>query len=161
MSDTAEIKRGPGRPPRAQETQARRRRRDDMGDDRLLKLSVPEGLKEKGFVYRWLNDTNNRLHAKTKQDDWDVVNETIDPTKDNGEGTAVRRPVGTKQDGSPLFAYLVRKPEDYYREDKAKEQEQIKEQEDALKRGVVKGAEALSGPQAYVPGGRNQISHGS
>jgi hypothetical protein len=131
-----------------------------MGDSRLLKLDVPSHLKESGFVYRWLNDTNNRLHAKTVMDDWDVVNEAIDPTKDNGEGTAVRRPVGVKPDGSPLYAYLVRKREEFYREDKAKEQAAIKEQEDALKRGVVQGAEALSGSAAYVPGGRNQISHG-
>lgn len=157
MSEIITEKRGPGRPPRQAEVQQRRRRRDDMGDDRFLKLAVPNELREPGFVYRWLNDTPGRLENKTVHDDWDVVKQPVDPDKDNGEGTAVRRPVGVSPDGKPLYAYLCRKPEEFYREDKSKEQAQIKVQEDALKRGEVKGAEALTGPQAYVPGGRNQI----
>jgi hypothetical protein len=139
MSDEAP-KRGPGRPPRQAETQQRRRRREDMGDDRHLKLAVPAGL-------------------KTVHDDWDIVKSEIDPTKDNGEGTPVRRPVGVAADGKPLYAYLCKKPEDYYKADKLAEQKSIAADEDNLRRGEVKGADALSGPHAYVPDG-NTIRHG-
>jgi hypothetical protein len=158
MSDEAP-KRGPGRPPRQAETQQRRRRREDMGDDRHLKLAVPAGLKEKGFVYRWVNETPGRIENKTVHDDWDIVKSEIDPTKDNGEGTPVRRPVGVAADGKPLYAYLCKKPEDYYKADKLAEQKSIAADEDNLRRGEVKGADALSGPHAYVPDG-NTIRHG-
>lgn len=160
MSDVqgTEPRRGPGRPPRQVETQQRRRRRTELGMDGHLKLDVPAHLKKAGFVERWINDTTGRLEGKTVHDDWDIVRENIDPEKDNGEGTPVRRLVGVKPDGQPLYAYLCRKPEEFYREDRAKEQKSIDETEAALKRGEVKGQEALTGPHAYVPGGRQGIS---
>lgn len=158
MSDTMEIKRGPGRPPRQVEMQQRRRRRSDLGMDGHLKLAVPEDKKERGFTYRWFNDVTGRLDGKTVHDDWDIVRENINPDQDNGEGTPVRRSVGVAPDGKPLYAYLCKKPDEFYREDKAKEQKSIDETEAALRRGEVKGADALTGPHAYVPGGRQGIS---
>lgn len=158
MSDTTEIKRGPGRPPRQVEVQQQRRRRADFGMDGNVKLGVPEHLKKPGFVYRWMNEVPGRLESKTVNDDWDIVKEQINPEQDNGEGTPVRRNAGVGADGKPLYAYLCRKPENFHREDKAKEQARIKETEAALKRGEVKGAEALTGPNAYVPGGSQGIS---
>jgi len=160
MSDVIETKRGPGRPPRQQETQQRRRRRETLGDERHLKLGVPDSMNDPNFEYRWFNENGNRIQQKTELDDWDIVKTEVDATKDNGEGSPVRRPVGTKADGSPLYAYLCRKPKEFYIEDKKAEQEAIKADEDALRRGQVKGSEALAGPHAYVPGGRNTISHG-
>ncbi len=158
MSDQGEVKRGPGRPPRQVETQQRRRRRVEQGMDGNTKLAVPDELKEKGFVYRWMNEVPGRLENKTVHDDWDIVKTAINPEQDNGEGTPVRRSVGVGPDGKPLYAYLCKKSEEFYREDKAKEQKQVLETETALKRGEVKGAESLTGPRAYVPGGRQGIS---
>jgi hypothetical protein len=158
MSLTEAPKRG--RPPRQAETQQRRRRREDMGDDRHLKLAVPASLKEEGFVYRWINETPGRIENKTVHDDWDIVKSEIDPEKDNGEGSPVRRAVGTAADGKALYAYLCRKPKDYYQADKKAEQGQIAEDEKNLRRGQVKGSEALAGPHAYVPESGIKITHG-
>jgi len=154
----AEIKRGPGRPSRQQETQQRRRRRETLGDERHLKLGVPDALKDPSFEYRWINETGNRIQSKTEMDDWDIVKSPVDPAKDDGEGSPVRRAVGTV-DGKPQYAFLCRKPKEFYVEDKKAEQNLIKADEDALRRGQVKGSDALSGPHAYVPG-TNRISHG-
>jgi hypothetical protein len=117
-------------------------------------------MKDPNFEYRWLNDTPGRLESKTKLDDWDVVTTPADPTKDDGEGTAVRRPVGTTPEGKPLYAYLCKKPKHYYEADKTEEQKMIAAEEENLRRGEVKGADALTGPMAYVPGGRNTIKQG-
>lgn len=147
-------------PVRAEEVQRQRRRRESLGDDRHMKLGVPEDKKDPNFTYRWFNETPGRLESKTVHDDWDIVKESVDPTKDNGEGTAVRRPVGVTPEGKTLYAYLCKKPKDWYQEDKAKEQKLVNDIEEGLRQGEAQGAEALAGPHAYVPGGRNTIKHG-
>ena len=154
MSELSTEKRGPGRPPRQQEVQAVRRRRQELGDDRLLKLSVPKELQDPNFKQRWFNDVGGRIKSKTEQDDWDIVRENI---SGDGEGTPVRRVVGANATGQPIYAYLCQKPVEFFREDKAKEQAAIKAVEDGLKRGEVSGADALSSDKSYVPGGKNII----
>lgn len=134
---------------RAQETQRTRRRRSDSGPLAGLKLAVPEDLKEPGFEYRWVNDDEVRIHAKTVEDDWDVVkSKAIDGT---GEGTPVSRNVGRTESGAPLRAVLCRKPLDWYRVDKAKEQERLKTQETHIKQGGAPAAGGLQGPTTYIP----------
>ena len=48
--------RGPGRPRREEEIKTQRRRRQDTGEGRHLKLHVPESMKDPNFTYRWVND---------------------------------------------------------------------------------------------------------
>ena len=134
---------------RSAETQATRRRRRDDGPSAGLKLHVPSDLKEEGFEYRWVNDDGRRIHDKTVMDDWDQVGtKGIDG---QGEGSAVKRVVGKGEAGQPIYAYLCRKPTEFYREDKAKEQRQIDEREKAIKHGAPATPEGLSGPQTYIP----------
>jgi hypothetical protein len=74
MSETMEIKRGPGRPPRTAEVAVERRRRTASGPTAGLKLHVPQDMKDDAnFEYRWVNDRPGRVRQMTVDDDWDVV----------------------------------------------------------------------------------------
>jgi len=141
------------RPTRAAEEQAQRRRRSDTSETRNLKLAVPDSLLDKDkFVYRWINNTaSGRIHDKTVNDDWDIVQQ-IGPNK---EEVPVVRNVGRGENGQPTQAYLCRKPKAYHEEDKGRALSAIKEREEALRQGVTADPQGLHGPTAYVPGGAN------
>lgn len=144
----------------ATEQVARRRRSDTNEETRELKLAIPAGLKETGYEYRWVNDTaGGRIHNLTKSDDWDIVNE---PAIDGqGEGTPVKRFVGSNEHGQPLHAYLCRKPKEYFEEDRRKRLNAITEQESAMKRGPLPSADGIKPAEAYVPAGHtNRIGRG-
>jgi hypothetical protein len=159
----SEVQTARTRPTREQETKARRRRRESLGEDRNLKLFFPEAAKDPNFVYRVINDVPGRIEAKTVHDDWDIVTDAMlaDPSKDSSEGTPIKRFVGADKAGQPIYGFLCRKPKEFYEEDKAEQQKQIAADEENLRRGEAKGAEALTGPHAYVPGGRNTIRKGN
>lgn len=144
---------------RVVEEQKSRRRRQDTGPLAGLKMHIPEHLKSPGFEYRFVNDDGRRIHAKTVMDDWDVVR--LPPVEGKTEGEPYRVLVGKSEGGHPLYAYLCRKPEEYYRADKAKEQRAIKEQEAAIKRSPTAIAGGLSGSTAYVPDRVDGFSSGN
>lgn len=126
-----------GRPPKheREELPERRRKRDGGVIGRRLGVT-DENLDFDNFVYRFINDSPARLFNKTKQDDWDIVSNTGDVIEDTADaGNAVSRVVGTKPDGSPLVAYLCRKPKKFYEEDAARSQEQLDKQLAELRRG--------------------------
>lgn len=148
MSDVAEVKRGPGRPPRVEQEQRTRRRRESLGADRNLKLHVPEDKKDPNFVYRWVNDKPGRVQQLTEGDDYDVVAGVTN------DGTTETR-VADKSSGER--AVLLRKPKDFYESDKRSEQKVIDDRDEAMRRGAPPSAEGLAGPESYVPGGRNTI----
>lgn len=126
-----------GRPPkheRAVEPE-RRRKRDGGVIGRRLGVA-DENLDFENFVYRFINDSPARLFNKTKQDDWDVVSNDGDVIEDTADaGNAVSRVVGAKPDGSPLLAYLCRKPKKFYEEDAARSQAELDKQLTELRRG--------------------------
>lgn len=182
MSETysPEGKRKPGRPSnaeravreeqqptkRAEATKRERRRRSDTSATAGLKLHVPAEYLDENYEYRWINDdagfgdegerVGQRMHAKTVLDDWDIVT-TATGVEGQGEGTPVKRLVGKGEAGKPINAYLCRKPKDWYREDKAKEQQRLKEREDEMRRGAAQGSDALKGPTSYIPEGGIRI----
>ena len=63
--------------------------------------------------------------------------------------------VGTHADGSPMMAYLARKPKAFYDEDQAEKMAELDEQLNQLRKGNDKSGEAYSD---YVPSGGIQIS---
>ena len=145
--------------PRVEHERQQRRRREDLGIERLRNLAIA-GRKDPNYMYRWINDEPGRVHRLTELDDWDVVT-----TSDLGEAHAKDRTVGTgverivdKRTGTR--AILVRKRKDYYRADKAKEQADVDANEAGIKRGLVNSPEALTGPAAYVPAGGISVTHG-
>lgn len=148
MSDTADKPRG-----RVVEERTRRRRRDDLGMSRHRQLAVDTSKFDPAYTYRIINDDPGRIHALTVQDDWDVVTHAQlgdRDAKEKGVGSNVEFVVD-RQSGKR--AVLVRKPIEFYKEDKAKEQAAISAQMADIKRGKHQGTDALAGPNAYVPEG--------
>lgn len=134
---------------RSEEVRRERRRRADTGPTAGMKLNVPAALLDPNFEYRWIDADQNRVHAKTVLDDWDVV--TTPAIDGTGEGAPVSRIVGKDASGQPKRNVLVRKPKDWYMGDKAKEQAAITTREKDIRRGVVNEAGSLKGETAYVP----------
>lgn len=144
--------------PRVEEERSRRRRRDDLGTGRLSNLTVAR--RDPNYEYRWINDDPGRVHALTQRDDWDIVTaeEAGERTdKDRAVGAGVERVVDR---ATGKRAILVRKPKDYYVEDRKKMAQSLDELEASIKRGEVRGQEALTGPAAYVPAGGIHIADG-
>lgn len=154
MSDVetaVEVKRG--RPARHDEVKTQRRRRDTLGADRNLKLHVPEEAKDPNFVYRFIKDNPGRVQQLTQMDDYDLVSQT--DIESQSIGTQVRR-ISNKSDGEGVV--LVRKPKEFFEEDKAKEAKRIDATEEAMRRAPPASSEGLSGSEAYVPGGKNVVN---
>lgn len=152
---------GHGRPSRIEEERTRRRRREDLSLGRNRSLAI-EGDLDPRYEYRWINDSPGRVHNLTVRDDWDLVTAEMlgyRSEKDKGAGLGVER-IANKSDG--MRTILVRKPRDYYIEDKAKEQALIDESDAAMKRGESKSPEALRPgvDTAYVPAGGIRIEDG-
>lgn len=160
--------RRPGRPtnaerearanPRAEEVKQRRRRRDTLGEDRNLKLYVPESAKDPNFVYRWVNKRDGRVKYMTEQDDYDVVSTTQlngGDDKNISEGTVATR-VGDQTTGEGMV--LLRKPREFFEEDQKAKADKLDELDKTMRIGPAQSAEGI-GPSdhAYVPGGRNRI----
>lgn len=107
------------RQPRAEAVQTERRRRRDDTVDRVhqRKLAIPAEFRDdKDHEYRWINDVNDRVHALTVEDDWDICRSS---RAEGGADDRVRRTVG-KDDGQPIHAYLVRKRKDWFEDDARK-----------------------------------------
>jgi hypothetical protein len=143
------------RPARQEENASVRRRRHGMGAERNLKLHVPDSIKDKDFEYRWINDKPGRVRQMTVEDDWDVVStEDAQQLTAAAEGSVMKRTVD-KTTGEN--AVLVRKRKDFYEADQREKQKPVDATENALRHGAAPSAEGLSGPTAYVPGGKNIV----
>jgi len=109
---------------RAEQETARRRRRGGENLEAAARLPIPPEIKARldaeGLVPRWVNDTDNRMHRFTVQDDYDKV-----------EGVAPV-PVGTDKAGQPIMAHLLAKRADFIAEDRREAEERRRETEQAL-----------------------------
>jgi hypothetical protein len=143
---------------RSDEIKAQRRRRtDNLGAKQNLGVTAPL---DPAYEYRWVNDTGVRVHQKTQQDDWDIVRQDGGIVKEDASdlGSAVSVVVGGKADGSPMRAYLCRKPKESAAEDRAAKEARRREVDEQIRGGAVSGPGAATGPQFYVPGtGRNVV----
>lgn len=158
MSDTytPEIKRGPGRPPRQEQVQVTRRRREGMGAERGQRLYVPEKMKDPDFVYRHVNARDGRV-SRLYEEDWDVVGAPDgDPAANASSlGTTIQR-VANQTTGEKTI--LMRKRKELYEADKAAEQKLLDAQDEAMRRGALPSPEGLNGAESYTPGGKNIIA---
>lgn len=145
---------------RTERVQAERRRRDDGSLDRMyeMKLAVPpQFANDTEYQYRWVNDADNRVHFLSTYDDWDVV--TSEKTEASGVD-ALRRPVGTKTNGHPLEAVLMRKRVEFVRADAEKAEAKRKAQERQLVTATkTDEKDTRSEAVSYVPAG-NSITSG-
>lgn len=128
-------KKGPGRPRKSE-----RRRQPGIHGRGRQKLITPEIT---GFTTRWVNDISNRLKEKTQYDDWEFVeareiNNEVGEAGDGNQdlGSRVKRVVGTQEGGKPMYAYLLKKSNEYYKQDIANNEAARREKEDTLRRGT-------------------------
>ncbi len=147
---------------RIEEVKTERRRRADTSNEFTHRLSVNHALLDHGkYAYRFVNDTSGRLHELTVNDDWDVVKDPSVKTDNNNEGAPVRKLVGANQDGSPVYAFLCRKPLQYHKDDRKRKSQRTDELMAQIKRGAVKspdGAAALDKSTTYIPDGGISIT---
>jgi len=147
---------------RIEEIRARRRERGSVDVSGFnQKLSVPEENKDPRFAYRWALDSANRMHD-LRAKDWEIApaETTAGDLRDMGTGTVIERMGNVKTVPKPERHVLVRKPREFYEEDKAREQAKIKEHEKAIVRGQTRNAEGQSEPGMYIPAGGMKIEHG-
>lgn len=155
---TEEVKRGPGRPPRAEaEKVERRRRTDNLGQAKRLSVIGP--LDRASYEYRWVNDVDVRLMQKTRYDDWDICAQEGGALKpDVSHDGAVRTLVGAKKDGQPMYAYLCRKPKAMAEEDRRAKKRQLDAIEEQIRRGAIPDPQGAVGDAFYTPdSGRNTL----
>ena len=139
----------------------RRRRNTDALQGKRRRLGVDESqLDRENYEYRWVNDENNRIHAMTVQDDWEVVQDRDGKVKPDAvsDGAKVTTVVGVGERGAPVNAVLLRKPKAYYDADYAALQRKIDETEAGMKAGVAPSA-SKDGSE-YTPREGISIAHG-
>ena len=118
-----------------------RKERFGLGSARP-KLSVDPELIPEGKVARWLNDKGMRL-AEAQSAGYVFVDDPavkIGDDVENGRdtlSTKVCRVVGTKEDGTPLKAYLMVIDKDDYEENQRVKQEGIDEIDNVIRHGGI------------------------
>lgn len=111
------------------------------------KLAAPH---RDGFHRRWVNDSGGRVRFALSQD-WTHVEDAHERGED-GRGQKMSMTVGTKEDGSPLTAYLMEIPMELYEQDQKRKQIPLDQFDEQLKRGIITGADAKDGADNfYVP----------
>jgi hypothetical protein len=108
-------------------------------------MTVDDTTKEryKGKRMRWINDTADGRVQRAEDGGYGFV--TADGTERIGEGqngnsdlgSRISRIVGTKEDGTPLRAYLMAIDEEYYQEDQAAKQKEVDEIDAQIRSGSV------------------------
>lgn len=93
-----------------------------------VKLSVP------GYHLYWCNDIDNQMMEAQAGGYEFVTAKEIGEIRDDSQ---VRRLVGTKKDGSPLYAYLLKIRDEWHEEDKAQLGKLDDQFEAAIRRGKL------------------------
>lgn len=133
MSEQQEVRRGPGRPPRAVVAEGRRERRRTGGSPETLglKLPIPDWVYDKypktEFVHRWFRAEKGRMYAKTQADDWDAV-EGVDAV-----------PGAADHHGNPVDHVLCVKYRDWWESDRGVREERRRETDEQIRTGRVEG----------------------
>ena len=143
-----------GRSPRATEVKAQRRRRSSSTLDRMMHMTLdifaPEQLDKANYEYRWVSDVGNRVNAATKIDDYDFVlpaeikgfdampDSLLTESKDR-----IRTFVETSKHGQPIYAYLCRKPKEFFEED---QRARMQMRHDMMEGRVFNGEANFSSP---------------
>ena len=116
-----------------------------MGLEGRKKLSLNPGLKkqleDQGLSPRWVNDWPGRIEEckdlgyEFVQKNGECSSAHHDLTTDEGQGSLIRRAVGTHADGTPMYSYLMAQDKEILEEDRARSRQPLKEQAELLKKG--------------------------
>lgn len=128
---------------RAEHDRPQRPRRIPFGVPHT-KLSV--NLNVPGYHLYWCNDTENQI-ADAQAGGYEFV--TPKEIGEVREDSQVMRRVGTKKDGSPLYAYLLKIKQEWHEEDKA----QLAEIDDQFERAIRRGKLSEQPGDARYDGG--------
>lgn len=137
-----------GRVPRQRARSERgRKRRQPLGQSQQkLAATVPDGM-----VGHWFNDTPGRVQQAMDAGYTFISNEGEDLEEEGSRDQARRELVGRKEDGSPMYAYLMAIPAEWYQEDQAAKQSAVDETDSAIRRGNIRGAARGDESSYYVP----------
>lgn len=108
------------------------------------KLSVDVEIE--GYHLRWINDEPGRIFQAEQAGYQFVEPKEVGRTD---EGTRVQVLAGDQKNGSPLFAYLMKIPLEFYFEDQKTASEQLDEIDRSIRGGRTDGLTA----NRYVPEG--------
>lgn len=124
---------------------ARRRAATNIGgfNKRLSAKPMP------GFSLRFVNDIEGRIENFLALG-WDYVmqNEQGIEQESTDPGKKVSRVVGSLPSGEPMRAYLLKIPEEWYKDDQKKEQGERAKVDEAIRRGLVG---VKPGDKRYAP----------
>lgn len=120
---------------------SRRRKRADTGGFRF-KLKADQ---RKGFERRWANDDGNRLTELQEDLAYDFV---LDD-----KGQKIARYVGKKDNGEPMYAYLMETPEAEYLAGQAEKEERTRAVFEAIHNRQDASGELKPG-ESYSPRGQ-------
>jgi len=108
-----------------------------------------------GFHLCWINDIPGMI-AQARDGGYEFVadneiemanNNVVD--RNTSEGTQVKVLVGTNEDNSPMFAYLMKIRNDYYEEDQKDQQEYNDKIDTQIRGGNIDGKVGVNG--RYIP----------
>lgn len=122
-----------------------RKERVPLGGHRA-KLAAPE---RAGYHRRWINDHGDRI-AQATQGGYQFVEDDTE-VDETGRGAKRFMTVGTKEDGTPLKAYLMEIRQEFFDEDQRAKQSKIDDTDAAIERGEVKGAQPQDQDKFYRP----------
>lgn len=127
-----------------------------------MKLTVRDyGGQLEGFVPRWINDKGGRVHQALNggyepvfKDDRVIAGESGND-RNSDMGSWVSQIVGTKEDGSPLRAYLMKIKREWYEDDQKAKQKQVDAVDEAIRGGRIN---EKAGDGRYLDRDRTSIS---
>lgn len=156
-----------GRTDRADMVRADRRRRKSGTLNRMAQFKLDifdkDQLDLENYVYRWVNDEDNRMRIAYGEDYDFVATDKIKnfnaELTDSESTERVRMLTGRDKNGNPVYSYLMQKPRDWFEAD---QEERVQFREDMMK-GVVYNGEvdklegnASEGDMIYAASG-NQL----
>lgn len=127
-------------------TERQRQKRRPFGVP-VSKLSVNELIE--GYHLRWINDEPGRI--ANAQDSGYLFVEPSEVGRESREDNKVKELVGVQRDEkTPMFAYLMKIPMEFYLEDRQLLNEQLDEIDNAIRGGKI---DRQAGDGRYVPEG--------
>lgn len=100
--------------------------------------------KQDGYVYRWVNDVDNRI-SRFQAAGYDFVQHEVEVGQRTVDNPGKYGSVVSKAMGQGRIGYLMRIPEEFYLEDQAAKQRGITQVEDNMKRTLNSGRDGTYG----------------
>lgn len=132
---------------RSEDDRPKRKERKNFGGFNL-KLSART---RDGFHRCFMNDDGNVDEALDSGYTF-VKKEGFEDQPGTDLGTNDRRLVGKKEDGSPLYAYLMEIEQEFFEEDQAKIQAVCDDRDNAIRQGAIKPVEGMYGRESIKYG---------